>query len=80
MKKSEAIWAEEFKKAKSWKEALLSRLRFEGGMTVGDLAENVGICVTTAKRRVEKLVDEGLAVFDNKNGPYPSDWHFKPVP
>ncbi len=79
MKKPEAIWAKEFKEAKSWKEALLSRLHFHGGMTIGELVENVGVCVNTAKRHVEKIVGEDLAFFDNKNGPFISDWHFKPV-
>jgi len=79
MKKSEAFWVKEFKEAKSWKEALLSRLRFEGGMTVGDLAECVGVGVNTALRHVQKVVNEGLAYFDNQRSDLASDWHFKPV-
>lgn len=79
MNKSEAIWAKEFEEAKSWKEALLSRLRFEGGMTVGDLAECVGVGVNTALRQVQKVVGEGMAYFDNQRSDLSSDWHFKPV-
>lgn len=79
MEKPEFIWTKEFKEAKSWKEALLSRLHFHGGMTIGELVQNVGVCVKTAKKHVDKIVEEGLAIYDNKHGPYISDWHFKPV-
>lgn len=79
MNKSEAIWAKEFEEAKSWKETLLSRLRFEGGMTVGDLAECVGVGVNTALRQVQKVVGEGMSYFDNQRSDLSSDWHFKSV-
>jgi len=79
MKKNKAIWAIEFEEAKSWKDALLSRLRYEGGMTVGDLAECVGVGVDTALRQVQKVVSNGFAFFDNQRSDLASDWHFKPV-
>ncbi|MFA5934267.1 MAG: hypothetical protein WC827_00040 [Candidatus Paceibacterota bacterium] len=79
MKKSEAIWAKEFEEAKSWKDALLSRLRFQGGMTVGDLANDVEVGVDTALRHVKKVVENGLAYFDNQRSDLASDWHFKPT-
>jgi predicted ArsR family transcriptional regulator len=79
MKKSTAIWSEEFKKAKNWEEALWSRLNLHGGMTIGELAENVGVCINTALRHVRKLKNKNLVYFDDDRGNLASRWHFKPV-
>ena len=78
MKKAAALWADELKKS-GWKKALLSRLDFHRGLYIGMVAECTGVCMKTAQKHIMRLVDEGLAFFDNQQSDLISDWHIKRV-
>lgn len=69
-----ANWSSEIKRC-GWQAALLDRLSFHNGLTIGMVAENAGVCLQTAKKHVARLVANGDARFTHL-GDDASTWHF----
>ncbi|MBI3632499.1 MAG: winged helix-turn-helix domain-containing protein [Candidatus Vogelbacteria bacterium] len=61
-------WVVELKKL-GWEGMLIERLRFHGGLTIKEVAEETGVSQQTVKKHVEKLVDLGRAKWGYNNDP-----------
>ena len=72
---AEAAWNEEVAKD-GLKKVIADRLKFHGGLYLKFVVSFTGCAMATAKKHLDRLVEEGLAAKELHD----NDWHYRHTP